>query len=512
MPARQQTRLIARAAHVVEQYRTRARPEERPRELRRIVHRAVLVAERPTRNVRLFVSPIVVADRSPLPAVVELEPTLVRRPPPHHAQRPRGQPGAPRARLRPLTLALGIDRAHLHLVGHALAKTGNHRAHPRMALRTVGPVPARAAPVPYVVARNLRATGVRRRRPHHRQPRHAPRRRPDRRRRRGERRLVHVRDLDRHLHRRRAVVAVVAVVGRHRQRVARLRFMVVAHARPAPELAGGGVDGERGAVGAFQAVGQGVVVGVGRGKGRAEVHDGVLGGDRIAHALVETARLAGVGECRRGVRRRVVRHRQVQRAAVHETPVEAGHGPSVEYFIDIGPCGAKGKGQIADMEDQAGFFLVGQRAVPADPEPKLSGALRIRSLKPKRRRSGDLVVVLPDFDRYIGKRAIGQMGARKNKQANPILASHRDRTGPDLPSPREVGRQAGYGRRRSRHADRRAGVPADLRAHLERISLAVGQSGHAFPPITTGPAPLGWEPTRALRHRGAQRMTELIRA
>ena len=72
----------------------------------------------------------------------------------------------PRARIRPVAVARGVGRAHLHLVLGARLEAGDGRGRGGHVLRTVRPVPAGAYPVLQVVAGDGRP-GVGRRAPAH---------------------------------------------------------------------------------------------------------------------------------------------------------------------------------------------------------------------------------------------------------------------------------------------------------------------------------------------------------
>ena len=127
-----------------------------------------------------------------------------------------------------------------------------------------------------------RAAGVGWRRPGHIEDPSVPRNVLDGRRGRLYRLLKHVVEIDGHLDR---LGATVAVVGLHGNRVAALGLVVVVRAGPGADLSGRGADREGSRIRALQRVGVASAV-VRRGHRRADVDSGSRS---IAHVFVETA-------------------------------------------------------------------------------------------------------------------------------------------------------------------------------------------------------------------------------
>ena len=148
--------------------------------------------------------------------------------------------GVTGAGLRPVTVALGVGRPHMDLIGGVRGETGNCRARAGHVLRPVCPASAHALPVLQVVAGNGRAARVRWCGPAYRQARCAVQDRRHHRRGGRQRRLVHIRQVDGH----RNGGARRAVRGLHRYRIGRPGFVIIDDAGPRPDLAAVPVDGE----------------------------------------------------------------------------------------------------------------------------------------------------------------------------------------------------------------------------------------------------------------------------
>ena len=177
--------------------------------------------------------------------------------------RPRSPCPADRAATR--AVALVVLRPDLHLVGQGqfLVEILDHRNGCTRAgeiLRAVQPSRVRARPVLQIVARDGRAARVRRRFPAHRQAGLAVLGQPYFRRARRARHLGKVLDVNGYLN----GGVGPAVAHFHRYRIGRRRFVIVDDAGLGLDLASVPVDGEIPRVRAFQAVGQRIVVVVGR--------------------------------------------------------------------------------------------------------------------------------------------------------------------------------------------------------------------------------------------------------
>ena len=189
-----------------------------------------------------------------------------------------------------------------------------------------------------------RASGVGRCGPAHIQAGGASRGRLHGRRRRRNRRLVLVRDRDRHVD----GVAVAGVGGLDGDGIAGVGFMVVGHARFGLDLPGARHDVERRRVGAFQRVGQRVIVVVGGGHRGANgrVRRRVLDHAAIGSVVGEHGRV--VGDARR--QRRLDRGRG--------GPVEDGVGPPIGRAR---PSGVRQLERVAaEMQAQLGLVGAGE--------------------------------------------------------------------------------------------------------------------------------------------------------
>ena len=272
---------------------------------------------------------------------------------------------------RPRPVAVGVFGPHPCIVPgarHQAADDGDVAGH---ALRASHPGAVHAGAVLHVVAHDGRTARVGRRSPGHVHVGPVPRAPLHQRHAGRDRRLGRVVNGDRDVD---GALAAVAVLRLHPHRVARLGLPVVPLAGLGPELTAARNDGEPRRVRALQAVGQRVVVKVGRNKRGAEVRRRRDRG--VAHRLGEAPGRAVGGERRHEV------GRPVGRTAPGRRPVPVAVGVRRPH-----PHVVRGaRHQAADARAGAGHALrtVGPGAVHAGSVLQVVG-LDVRAARVGRR-------------------------------------------------------------------------------------------------------------------------------